>query len=196
MKVWFGALGGLLGLVASGLIKDTVGFTRDGTLGRDAGARPSGTPGRLGIWNHASRTTPPVDLPLKGAILQTFKNRSFQQFLPSFVLFQLAYGLMLGMLPFFVKAILDVDQEGTWIAGPDGGRDRGRGRLRPLVPASCPANVEARRLPPGHAGGRGHLSVHGARRKPAGHLSHGRDRRPDGLRRVRDLRRLPVPGRR
>ena len=77
----------------------------------------------------------------------------------------------------------------------DGGRDRGRGRLRPLVPASCPANVEARRLPPGHAGGRGHLSVHGARRKPAGHLSHGRDRRPDGLRRVRDLRRLPVPGR-
>ncbi len=116
MKVWFGALGALVGLVASGVMKDTVGF-RAMAFSVAMLALVCRYAGMLGIWNYASRTTPPVDLPLKGAILQTFKNRSFQQFLPSFVLFQLAYGLMLGMLPFFVKAILDVDKEGTWIAG-------------------------------------------------------------------------------
>jgi GPH family glycoside/pentoside/hexuronide:cation symporter len=116
MKVWFGALGGLVGLVASGVIKDNAGF-RAMAFALAALALGCRYVGMIGIWRHASRTTPPAELPLRGAVTQTFRNRSFQSFLPSFVLFQLAYGLMLGMLPFFVKAFLNVSDEGTWVAG-------------------------------------------------------------------------------
>jgi GPH family glycoside/pentoside/hexuronide:cation symporter len=115
MKVWFGALGGLIGLVATGVIKDTAGFRAMAFLVA-ALALVCRYAGMIGIWNHASRTTPPADLPLRGALLNTFKSRPFRQFLPSFVFFQLGYGLMLGMLPFFVKAILDVGDEGTWVS--------------------------------------------------------------------------------
>ena len=115
MKVWFGALGGLVGLVGSGVIKDAAGF-KVMALSVAVLALAFRYSGMGGIWRHASRTTPPAELPLKGALLQTFRNRSFQRFLPSFVLFQLAYGLMLGMLPFFVKAVIGAKKEGTWVA--------------------------------------------------------------------------------
>ena len=115
MKVWFGALGGLIGLVAAGVIKDSAGF-RVMAFTVAMLALVCRYAGMIGIWRHASRTTPPAVLPLRNALVNTFKNRPFQLFLPSFVLFQLAYGLMLGMLPFFVKAVLQVNKEGDWVA--------------------------------------------------------------------------------
>jgi GPH family glycoside/pentoside/hexuronide:cation symporter len=117
MRVWFGALGGLAGLVLSGIIKDTAGFAAM-ALAMACLAVSFRYLGVVGIWNHASRTTPPVDLPFGGAVRQTFRNRSFIYFLPSFVFFQLSYQLVLAMLPFFVKNVLDVPsgEEGRWVA--------------------------------------------------------------------------------
>jgi GPH family glycoside/pentoside/hexuronide:cation symporter len=116
-RVWFGALGGLAGLVLSGIIKDAAGFAAM-ALAMACLAVTFRYLGVIGIWNHASRTTPPVELPFAGAVLQTFRNRSFLSFLPSFVLFQLSYQLVLAMLPFFVKVVLDVPsgEEGRWVA--------------------------------------------------------------------------------
>jgi GPH family glycoside/pentoside/hexuronide:cation symporter len=116
-RVWFGALGGLAGLVLSGVIKDAAGFAAM-ALAMACLALTFRYLGVIGVWRHTSRNTPPVELPLGGAVLQTFRNRSFLWFLPSFVLFQLAYQLVLAMLPFFVKVVLDVPdgEEGRWVA--------------------------------------------------------------------------------
>jgi GPH family glycoside/pentoside/hexuronide:cation symporter len=46
----------------------------------------------------------------------TFSNRHFLLFLPTFVLFQVGFQMLLGVLPFYVNAVLQVDEEGTWVA--------------------------------------------------------------------------------
>jgi GPH family glycoside/pentoside/hexuronide:cation symporter len=114
-RVYFGIAGGAIGLVASGLIVDRLGFQAMAIvmaalllLGRYAGL--------AGVWRIASRTTPPADLPFRDAIRATFANRNFVRFLPTFVLFQIGLQLLVGVLPYYVNAVLGVEDEGTWVA--------------------------------------------------------------------------------
>lgn len=107
MKVYFGAAGAGFGLVASGLIKDELGFVAMAAVMavlllvlRYAGV--------AGVWRHVDRTVAPVELPLGEALRTTFRNRSFIAFLPTFALFQLSFQMLIGLLPFFVKGILGV----------------------------------------------------------------------------------------
>jgi GPH family glycoside/pentoside/hexuronide:cation symporter len=55
-------------------------------------------------------------LPFRLALRTTLRNRSFLRFLPSFVLFQVGFQMLVGVLPYYVNAVLGVEEEGTWTA--------------------------------------------------------------------------------
>jgi GPH family glycoside/pentoside/hexuronide:cation symporter len=115
-RVYFGAVGGAVGLVGASLLIDSVGFAAMATAMAiiAVGCRYLGT---AGVWRRASRTTPPALVSLREALRLTVASRSFLLFLPSFVLFQMGVQLLLADLPFFVKAVLEVEEEDRWVAG-------------------------------------------------------------------------------
>jgi GPH family glycoside/pentoside/hexuronide:cation symporter len=115
LKVYFGAAGAGIGLAASGLLVDHVGF-REMAIVMAVLALVFRYVGAAGIWRHASRVQPPAEVPFRLALQLTLQNRSFQRFLPSFVLFQVGFQMLLGVLPYYVNAILGVEEEGTWVA--------------------------------------------------------------------------------
>ena len=115
LKVYFGAAGGAIGLVASGLIVDRFGFLAMAvTIGVLALAfRFVGT---AGVWRHVDRTTRPARVPLRKALRDTFHNRYFLLYLPGFVLFQVGLSMTRASLPYYVKAVLGDQHTGTWVA--------------------------------------------------------------------------------
>lgn len=115
LKVYFGAAGGAVGLVASGLIIDRFGFLAMALfIGMLALAfRAIGT---AGIWKRVSRTQPPARIPLGQALRATLSNRYFLLYLPGFVLFQVGLTMTRAALPYYVKAILGVSKTGTWVS--------------------------------------------------------------------------------
>lgn len=114
MRVYFGAAGAGLGLVASGLLIDTAGYA---AMAATVAAVALATRylGLSGIWRHASREQEPAEVGLREALRATLANRYFLLFLPTFALFQLGFQLLLGVLPFLVKAALEVEEEGAWV---------------------------------------------------------------------------------
>jgi glycoside/pentoside/hexuronide:cation symporter, GPH family len=114
-RVYFGAAGGAVGLVAGGLLVDKAGF-QTMALTMAVLALVSRYVGMAGVWRRASRTQPPAEMPFWTAMRATFTNRPFLAFLPTFVLFQIGLQMLLGVLPFYVDAVLGVDEEGTWVA--------------------------------------------------------------------------------
>jgi GPH family glycoside/pentoside/hexuronide:cation symporter len=114
MRVYFGVAGAAVGLVLSGLLIDAAGYAAMAAAVAvlALGARYFGL---AGIWRHASRTVEPADVGLGEALRATLANRYFLLFLPTFALFQLGFQVLLGVLPFLVKAALEVDEEGAWV---------------------------------------------------------------------------------
>jgi GPH family glycoside/pentoside/hexuronide:cation symporter len=115
MKVYMGAAGAGLGLVGSGLLVDRVGFAGM-AIAMAALALGFRWLGLAGVWRHAPRETPRVELSFRATMRATFSNPHFRRFLPSFVLFQIAVAMMIGALPYWVRAVLGVEDEGTWVA--------------------------------------------------------------------------------
>jgi len=115
MRVYFGAAGAGLGLVVSGLLVDSAGYVAMAALMAIVALALRYT-GAAGVWRYASRTQEPAELGLREALRATFSNRYFLYFLPTFALFQLGFQILLGSLPFLVKAALDVDKAGKWVA--------------------------------------------------------------------------------
>lgn len=115
IRVYLGAAGAAVGLVGSGLLKDAFGF-KAMALVMAAVALVFRYVGLAGVWSRASRTQPPAELGFKEAMRETFRNRSFLAFLPTFVLFQIGFLMLVGVLPFYVNAVLGVEEEGTWVA--------------------------------------------------------------------------------
>jgi GPH family glycoside/pentoside/hexuronide:cation symporter len=115
-RVYFGAAGGAIGLVGASLLIDSVGYAAMAIVMAIVAVafRYLGT---AGVWHRASRTAPPALLSLRDALRLTVASRSFLLFLPSFVLFQVGVQLLLADLPFFVKAVLEVEEEDRWVAG-------------------------------------------------------------------------------
>ena len=105
-KFYFGLLGAALGLVVTGFIKDAFGF---GTMGIMVAVLllVFRYVGLGGIWRHAPRHTPLATVGLGKAFKHTLGNKQFLYFLPSFVLFQTAVGMVIGWLPFLVVAVID-----------------------------------------------------------------------------------------
>jgi GPH family glycoside/pentoside/hexuronide:cation symporter len=115
LRVYFGASGGAVGLVGAGLLVDTAGFQAM-ALAMAVLALVSRYVGLGGVWRRASRTQPPAEMAFWAAMRVTFSNPPFLAFLPTFVLFQIGLQMLLGMLPFYVEAVLGVEDEGTWVA--------------------------------------------------------------------------------
>ena len=114
VRVYMGAVGAGIGLAVSGVIVDAFGF-KAMALVMATLALAFRYLGMSSVWNRARRTAPPADIPLREALRETFRNRPFIVFLPSFVLFQLGLQLVLGILPFYVTAVLGAENEGTWV---------------------------------------------------------------------------------
>jgi GPH family glycoside/pentoside/hexuronide:cation symporter len=115
MRVYFGAAGGLVGLVGAGLIVDHVGFAEMAAAVALL-ALVFRYVGTLGVWRQARTSRAPAQLPLREALRTTFANDQFLVFLPSFVLFQLGLQMLLGVLPYYAKSILQARHIGTWVS--------------------------------------------------------------------------------
>ena len=114
-QVAFGAVGAGIGMVASGLIIDSLGYWQMGLI--------MGVTGLLsryvalgGAWRHVRVEQPPAKIDLVRAFRMTLTNDQFLFFLPTFVLFNAGISMMTGMLPFFADAVLNVEQEGRTVA--------------------------------------------------------------------------------
>jgi glycoside/pentoside/hexuronide:cation symporter, GPH family len=114
MRVYFGAAGAGVGLVVSGLLIDVAGYAAMAAVIAII-ALTFRYVGVAGIWRHASRTQEPAEIGLRQALRDTLANRYFLLFLPTFALFQLAFQVLIGVLPFLVEAALEVEEEGTWV---------------------------------------------------------------------------------
>jgi GPH family glycoside/pentoside/hexuronide:cation symporter len=115
MRVYFGVLGAAIGLVVAGPLVDAIGV-QSMMIVMVALFLVCRYTGMLGVWNHVDREQPPAELPLREALTLTFRNRNFLAFLPTFVLFQTGLGMLTGMLPYYAKAVLEKENEGTWAA--------------------------------------------------------------------------------
>jgi GPH family glycoside/pentoside/hexuronide:cation symporter len=106
LRFYFGAAGFLVGAGLSGLLVDAFGF-KAMALAMGAVALAARYAGMFGVWSRAKRTEVEVaDIPLREALAATFSNTQFLIFLPTFVLFQIGFQLLLGVLPFLVDAVL------------------------------------------------------------------------------------------
>jgi len=115
VRVYFGAAGAGVGLVGSGLLIDHLGFA-EMAIAMALLALVCRYVGLAGVWRRASRTQTPAQISIRDALRATFSSRSFLSFLPTFVLFQIALQLMVGVLPYYVTAVLGEEDEGTWVA--------------------------------------------------------------------------------
>ena len=113
MRVYFGVAGAAVGLIGSDLLVDRLGFQAM-ALAMAALALVFRYLGMIGVWRHASRTQAPAELSLRASLRATFANVSFLVFLPTFVLFQISLQMLLGVLPYYVDAVLE--DERTWVA--------------------------------------------------------------------------------
>ena len=111
-QFYFGIAGAVAGLVLSGLIKDQLGFFAMGTIFAVL-ALGSRYTGLGGVWKHAPRETPAADIELASAFTATLRNKQFLYFLPTFVFYQLAVSMVISWLPFFVREVLERENEGT-----------------------------------------------------------------------------------
>jgi glycoside/pentoside/hexuronide:cation symporter, GPH family len=114
-RTYLGAAGGAVGLVAGGLLVDHAGF-RTMALVMAAIALSCRYIATAGVWRRVDRAQPPVDITLRRALRATFGNAHFLRVLPSLVLFQMGMQLILGVLPYYVKAVLVIHSPGTWVS--------------------------------------------------------------------------------
>jgi glycoside/pentoside/hexuronide:cation symporter, GPH family len=115
MRVYFGAAGAGIGLVGSSLLKDAVGYQGMAIVLASL-ALVARYAGLAGVWRRAKASRATADVGLGAAIRETLANRYFLLFLPTFVLFQIGYQMLVGVLPYFINAELGVEDEGTWVA--------------------------------------------------------------------------------
>ena len=113
MRVYFGLAGAALGLVGAFLLVDFVGYIAMAAILAIV-AMTFRYIGTAGAWPYASKTQEPVELGLREALSITFRNRYFLYFLPTFALFQLGFQVLLGSLPFLIKATFDIEEIGRW----------------------------------------------------------------------------------
>jgi len=113
MRVYFGLAGAALGLVGAFLLVDLVGYIAMAAI-LAVVAMSFRYLGTAGAWPYASKTQEPAELGLREALAITFRNRYFLYFLPTFALFQLGFQVLLGSLPFLIKATFEIDEIGRW----------------------------------------------------------------------------------
>lgn len=114
-RVYLGVAGAAVGLVGSGLIVDYFGFP---AMAAALGLLALVTRyiGIAGVWQQAKRAGTPARISLRESLRVTFSNRYFLLLLPAMVLFMTGLTMLTGLLPFYVHAILEQDEEGIWVS--------------------------------------------------------------------------------
>jgi len=113
-QLYFGLIGVVLGLGLSGIVKDVFDFKVMGITAAVFGIVFRYV-GLWGIWRKAPRETPAAQLSLWLAFSSTLRNKQFLYFLPTFVLYQTAVGMVIAWLPFFVPAAIGEIQVWRWV---------------------------------------------------------------------------------
>ncbi|HLB26268.1 MAG TPA: MFS transporter [Dehalococcoidia bacterium] len=107
-QVLFGAIGAVIGLVVSGLIKDAFSFQAMG-ITMAVIAFGSRYVAMAGAWRYTRTDVAPVTANPVRAFRDTISNRQFLYFLPTFVLSSMAVTLLTAMLPFYAEAVVIPD---------------------------------------------------------------------------------------
>jgi GPH family glycoside/pentoside/hexuronide:cation symporter len=128
----FGALGGAVGLVATGIIKDAWGFVAMGAFVAVI-AVVSRYVGLAGVWRHARDGGAPVRAGVIPSIRETFRNRQFLYFLPTFVCFNTAVLMLTAALPFYADAVILGDRESMRIEIFGAGFSAGEGGVSSVL---------------------------------------------------------------
>lgn len=106
IRVYFGAAGAAIGLVGSSLLIDRFGYQGMAIVLASL-ALVARYVGLAGVWERARRSQESAEIPFREAMRATFSNHYFLLFLPTFVLFQIGYQMLIGVLPYYVGAELD-----------------------------------------------------------------------------------------
>jgi GPH family glycoside/pentoside/hexuronide:cation symporter len=114
-RVYFGAAGAAVGLALAAVLVDLVGI-RTMALVMAMIALAFRYVGLAGVWSRAKQPVPPARISLREALRATFSNVDFLLFLPSFVLFQIAFEMVRAVLPFYAEEVLGKENKGTWVA--------------------------------------------------------------------------------
>jgi GPH family glycoside/pentoside/hexuronide:cation symporter len=114
IRVYFGAAGAAIGLVLSDVIRNAFGFQAM-AIALASLALAARYAGIAGVWQRAKASTEVAEVSFREAMQATFRNRYFLLFLPTFVLFQIAYQMLIGVLPFFVDAELGISDGKGWV---------------------------------------------------------------------------------
>ena len=103
-QVLFSALGAAFALGGAGVLIDVLGFPAM-AVAATVLALGSRAIAIKGIWKHAKRDVPTVDLPFTEVFRACFRNEQFLYFLPTFVLFSMGFTLMTASIPFYVREV-------------------------------------------------------------------------------------------
>lgn len=114
-RVYFGIVGAGVGLVGSGLLVARFGFVGMAAVVAVL-ALVSRYVGLFGVWEPARRSVASAEVSLRDSIGALLEHRRFLRFMASFVLFQAALTMLLGLLPYYVSGVLRQDAEGIWVA--------------------------------------------------------------------------------
>lgn len=106
----FGSLGAVVGLVATGIIKDVYGFVVMAAIVAVV-ATASRYIGLFGVWRYVKKDVEPVRIGIRESLRQAFHNDQFLFFLPTFVFFNMAIMLLTAALPFYADVVILGDQE-------------------------------------------------------------------------------------
>jgi GPH family glycoside/pentoside/hexuronide:cation symporter len=106
----FGALGAVVGLVATGVIKDVWGFAVMGAIVAVI-ALVSRYIGLAGVWRHLRRDVEPVRFGIRESFTTVFRNDQFLYFLPTFIFFNMAVLLLTAALPFYADVVILGDRD-------------------------------------------------------------------------------------
>lgn len=107
-QVLFSALGAAFALGGAGVLIDLVGFPAM-AVAATVLALASRAIAIRGVWGHAKRDAPTVDLPFTEVFRACFRNDQFLYFLPTFVLFSMGFTLMTAAVPFYVREVFRAD---------------------------------------------------------------------------------------
>ena len=107
----FAIVGAALGLVAGGIIQDTLGFQVAGTIFAAIGIAFRFV-SLAAVWKYAPRNTAPARVDFWRGLRETLRNPQFVYYLPTFVMFTTGVGILMGWLPFFASQLLETEEEG------------------------------------------------------------------------------------
>ena len=109
-QVFLGSLGAAVALMATGLLKDALGFQIMAGIVALMGL-VSRYIGLWGAWPYAKGASPTSQVGIVQSFRQTFSNDQFLAFLPTFVFFNMAVTMLLASLPFFAKSVILGDDQ-------------------------------------------------------------------------------------